>query len=155
MMIDRQRRGAHGTYLGLGLGKEVADVLLRLTDVLVQNLGACARGAGERGKGKVRCTEGARSRCTQTRYRTVHNLGLARAQHLADLPGHERLARAGRAKEEHTWCAGQRHEAAVSVTRVKQAARGSSYGPLTWRTPNSLKISIGRTRDANARRKMV
>ena len=57
MMVVRQRRGAHGTYLGLGLGKEVADVLLRLTDVLVQNLGACARGAGERGKGKVRCTE--------------------------------------------------------------------------------------------------
>ena len=57
-------------HLLFGVGKQLADVLLTRADELVQDL------------------------------RAVHNLRLARVEHLADLPRHERLARAGRAEEQ-------------------------------------------------------
>ena len=68
----QSRRSIAATHLLLSIGEELADVLLALADKLVQDL------------------------------RAVDDLGLARVEHLADLPRHERLAGAGRSVEEQT-----------------------------------------------------
>ncbi len=64
------RVGAHAELLLLGVGKEAPNVGLRLANVLVEDLGP------------------------------VDDLGLARVEHLANLAGHERLARARRSVEQ-------------------------------------------------------